>query len=583
MIGPKVSIIIPVYNAEKYLKQCLDSLINQTLKEIEIVCVDDVSPDNSMKIITEYSKNDDRVKYISMDKNSGSGLARNKGIENAHGEYLSFIDSDDHVMDNTVYEKVYNHAVKNHANMVSANLLSYENGKYINNRDCLRINEENAIIPQDYGIPWHHQKNIYKRSFILEHDIEYPDYKRGQDPVFLAKVLKNVDLVYCLPLDLYAYRKYEKYDNINSETKELDYIKHFRDVFDILDLDSFKETHLKYQDRMYNFLTNPGLYFSSQTVEINIKKVFGDDNDVLTIYELKKTLKEKKNIINQIKFSSRYNKYIKTPETDYLFDSIIQGDDTLNLEIDGRKLNLDMNSIVEEFYETQHRENIGRSISQRLLSNFSMLYIIFNRNNSGIKGVINNIKGYRSIKRNEIFDIGYYLKMYPDIRNSGKDPLLHYMFHGFKEERNPNASFDNEYYLNENPDVKDLNLSPLVHYVLYGQKEKRNVAEYPETKVVNVKLINYVSGRNNAIEIKYNRPIKPGTEWIELKNNETKEPVSFKRKFFKNRIYLVLSRPLHESEEYRLILHSKCVTDIFNQPLGLYSNNFFPWNKFSPE
>ncbi|MTK64145.1 MAG: glycosyltransferase family 2 protein [Methanobacterium sp.] len=572
MTEPKISIIIPVYNAEEYLKQCLDSLVNQSLEDIEILCVDDKSPDNSRNIIEAYSKKDERVKYISMEKNSGSGLARNMGIKNASGEYLSFVDSDDHVMDSSVYEKIYDYAIDNHADMISVNLMSYENGNYVNNRDCLNIYEEKVIKPQDYGIPWHHQKNIYKRSFILEHGILYPDYKRGQDPVFLANVLKNVDAIYCLPLNMYAYRKYEKYDKINSESKELDYIKHFHDVLNILDYESFRETHEKYQARMYKFLINPELYYSESSVKENLKKVFGENSPVLTIYELKKSLKENENNLKHFKLSSNY-RYSSFPEMNYLIDSMIRyQNSTLNLDLDGKKLSLDTNLIVEELYKCQYMENIGRSKTQRLTSKFPVLYMIFN-NSGGIKGLVKNIKGYKSIKRNNLFDTGYYLRMYPDIKIAGKDPLLHYMFYGFKEKRNPNALFDNEFYLNKYSDVKDLNISPLVHYVLFGKLENREVSPDPETRVVNVEQISDVAGIDNAIEIEFNRPIKPGTTWIELKNKKTKEPVEFEKKFFKNRIYLILLEQLSETEDYSLILHSECVTDLLNNPLNLYSTN----------
>ena len=94
---PKLSIIIPVYNVEKYLSECLDSVINQTLKEIEIICVDDCSPDNSLSILNEYAKKDSRIKIIQHEKNQGLGAARNTGVNAANGEYIWFIDSDDFI------------------------------------------------------------------------------------------------------------------------------------------------------------------------------------------------------------------------------------------------------------------------------------------------------------------------------------------------------------------------------------------------------------------------------------------------------------------------------------------------------
>ena len=96
-----VSIIVPVYNVEKYLRKCLDSIVNQTYKNIEVICVDDGSPDNSIDILREYRAKDDRVTIIRQ-KNKGLSGARNTGIKNATGKYIMFIDSDDWVELNMV-------------------------------------------------------------------------------------------------------------------------------------------------------------------------------------------------------------------------------------------------------------------------------------------------------------------------------------------------------------------------------------------------------------------------------------------------------------------------------------------------
>lgn len=90
----KISVIIPVYNVENYLRQCLDSVINQTLKEIEIICVNDSSSDGSLAILEEYAAKDSRITVISQ-PNGGAGAARNNGMAHSHGKYLSFLDSDD--------------------------------------------------------------------------------------------------------------------------------------------------------------------------------------------------------------------------------------------------------------------------------------------------------------------------------------------------------------------------------------------------------------------------------------------------------------------------------------------------------
>lgn len=115
---PKVSIIVPIYNVEKYLDRCMESLLNQTLKDIEIIMVDDGSPDNCPKMCDEYASKDNRVKVIHK-KNAGLGYARNSGLEKATGEYVAFVDSDDYVeMD--AYEALLKSAIEYQADAVFA-------------------------------------------------------------------------------------------------------------------------------------------------------------------------------------------------------------------------------------------------------------------------------------------------------------------------------------------------------------------------------------------------------------------------------------------------------------------------------
>ena len=109
-----ISIIVPIYNSEKYLKKCIDSIINQTKKELEIILINDGSTDNSEKIIKEYK--DKRIKYIK-NTNQGIGTTRNQGIKEATGKYLMFIDSDDYI-ENNACELLYNKAEKDNLDMV---------------------------------------------------------------------------------------------------------------------------------------------------------------------------------------------------------------------------------------------------------------------------------------------------------------------------------------------------------------------------------------------------------------------------------------------------------------------------------
>ena len=135
-----ISIVVPVYNVEKYLKRCIESLINQTYKNIEIILINDGSKDNSLSICKEYEKKDERIKVIDKE-NEGLGYTRNKGIECANGKYIAFIDSDDYI-DLDFYEKLYNSAKKNNSDMVFSSFkkVNGENKVYeIHNSKCSQM------------------------------------------------------------------------------------------------------------------------------------------------------------------------------------------------------------------------------------------------------------------------------------------------------------------------------------------------------------------------------------------------------------------------------------------------------------
>ena len=127
-----ISIIVPIYNVEKYLKKCIDSIINQTYKNLEIILVDDGSPDNCGKICDEYAKKDNRIKVIHKE-NGGVSSARNVGVENATGEYIGFVDSDDYI-EKDMYEVLINNLKKENADIsIISNYEVYKN-KIIENK-----------------------------------------------------------------------------------------------------------------------------------------------------------------------------------------------------------------------------------------------------------------------------------------------------------------------------------------------------------------------------------------------------------------------------------------------------------------
>ena len=139
-----------------------------------------------------------------------------------------------------------------------------------------------------------------------------------------------------------------------------------------------------------------------------------------------------------------------------------------------KELNLKIEDLEANFCEMSYFNNNYRSFTQRLSSKFPSLYILLKMNRRGLKNTLTTIKGYKAIKKNNLLDIGYYLKNNEDVKKSGADPILHYISHGFKEDRKPNPLFDGSYYLKSYADVRNSNLNPLIHYSLYGVHEGRN-------------------------------------------------------------------------------------------------------------
>ncbi|MDP1552202.1 MAG: glycosyltransferase family 2 protein [Methanobacteriaceae archaeon] len=121
----------------------------------------------------------------------------------------------------------------------------------------------------------------------------------------------------------------------------------------------------------------------------------------------------------------------------------------------------------------KYLNNEGRSKAQILVSKFPSIYILLNSKKTGFNTALIYIKGYRAIKKNNLLDIGYYLRRYYTVRKSGVDPIMHYLYHGFSEGKKPSYSFDGEYYIKKYDDVKKSKLNPLVHYSLYGIKKGR--------------------------------------------------------------------------------------------------------------
>ena len=193
---PKVSVIIPIYNAAEFLEECIDSILAQSLKEIEVICVDDGSPDHSLDILRRYEKKDSRVRVISQ-KNQGAGAARNNGMSAARGEYLSFLDSDD-FFEKNMLEEAYRAAHDSDADVCvfDADLFNHMTKQYQKCTWAFRrqyFPEEQPFSPLDEGVrdnlfrmfngwPW---DKLFRREFVEKLGLQYQNLRTTNDMYFV--------------------------------------------------------------------------------------------------------------------------------------------------------------------------------------------------------------------------------------------------------------------------------------------------------------------------------------------------------------------------------------------------------------
>lgn len=261
---PKISLIIPVFNTEKYLEQCLDSAINQTLPDIEIICINDGSSDNSLEILKRYAQKDSRIKYLSQ-KNSGQSSARNKGLNIAQGEYIAFLDSDDW-MQLDMLEKLYHNAKEQDCDISMCSITVFnEISGLKTEHDCYLSLD---IIPKKFDnkifnwfdlkdfifkicvVPWN---KIYKNRFLKENNITFCENFVFEDNLFCVETFIKAQKMNLTRDCLVNYRHFSASSGL-SQSGDKDYKK--LDFFKVLDL---QENMLK-DTKTFSML---GLYFKA--------------------------------------------------------------------------------------------------------------------------------------------------------------------------------------------------------------------------------------------------------------------------------------------------------------------------------
>ncbi len=290
-----ISVIIPVYNMQQYLKQCIDSVINQTYKNLEIILVDDGSTDDSPNICDEYALKDNRIKVIHK-QNSGVSSARNAGLDIAKGDYIGFVDSDDFISSD-MYETLYNAIIKTDAQFVLCNWFKGNDDNWVEYKNFPKTENITRNDALEIFIGYMFVVNkLFKKSFITDFRFsEVQEY--GEDLLFCFNAFLKVESVVCVNKPQYYYRL-----NFNSVTNNNKFKKSFLRVFDIYTLQeeyAKKEKLFSFKEKLYHKKLNKASSFLGM---IALEK----NPDMESAAILLKYVK--KNILNFLKSKERFDK-----------------------------------------------------------------------------------------------------------------------------------------------------------------------------------------------------------------------------------------------------------------------------------
>ena len=530
MNNPKISVIVPVYNVEKYLGECLDSIINQTLKEIEIICVNDGSIDNSLSILKEYASKDIRIKIIDKE-NEGLGYTRKVGLNNATGEYILFCDSDDYYVELTAFEELYNYIEKVKVDIVIFDFIQKdENTKKINNvsdtydQNVVFTHRNIENIFDHVALCW---QKIYSKDFLTKYDDWYfPKHVKYEDVPFHYQVILRAKISYfnrsfyvwrirqnSISTKKVSYRNildnliitkkiYEITRNFINNLEFLDYFYQFfcirlfnffiRDSIFIKDIDvikqiidmikSFDTSNLfDLKNREAYFYIRAGLrmtpknymeYFNRKILryaneQIKYRDELIKNQDDLMKYREELLKENKKDIIIKDTLINNQEYLIKSKNSE-IQNLYNQNNDLHNQNNDLHNQNNIQNQVIKQL-QNSWSYRIGRFFTYPLSVPFEFFKFI---------------RDYYLIKKSNLFDSEYYLEQNEDVKKAKVDPIKHYLKFGWKEGRNPSADFDGNDYLNKRSDVKVAGICPLVHYLKFGKEEDLS---FPFEKVERMK------------------------------------------------------------------------------------------------
>lgn len=305
----KVSIIIPVFNTEKYLECCLKSVLDQTLSDIEVICVDDGSRDNSLKILQRIRKNDKRV-VILKQKQSGAATARNSAIKVAKGEFICFMDSDDFYPDKNILSTLYTTAKKHNVYICGGELDYFDKSGLAHDNSDYQFLEEGLIEYRTYQKDYGFTRFIYNREFLQKNQIFFPKSVYYEDPVFLATAMNAAKKFYALKKIVYSYRVSHKKPHW-TKNKILDLLKGFESNFALSKNNNLDDLHkTTYQRLTMDFFFKEICVFlkDKNVIDQFLKTLFTVDWGKIDSapYSLYEQLKKKRTFFQKKLFKSNF-------------------------------------------------------------------------------------------------------------------------------------------------------------------------------------------------------------------------------------------------------------------------------------
>lgn len=263
-----ISVIIPVYNAAPWLDKCIQSILNQSMRNIEIICVDDGSTDESVHLIESIA--DDIV--IIKNEHGGAGNARNAGLCMAKGEYIMFVDADDYLADQNALEKLYVKAQKEKIDLCGGSAQLFDGEQTISSKKYA-FDAEGILNFSDYQFIYGFWRFLIKRDFLIKNGILFPAYKVFEDPVFMLDVFSRAEKFAVIPDTVYIHRRNHKSRDIDYE-KALDEMKAYDDILSIAGRSGYRSIFSDIENKkrelarkIQNFYTN-SFYQSERLVKV---------------------------------------------------------------------------------------------------------------------------------------------------------------------------------------------------------------------------------------------------------------------------------------------------------------------------